>query len=464
MYNFRYFTLVLLYLLSCVFFLNNKESLVLVLLGLFIVFISIPYSSKQFFFTLSVLPLSFLLGPIFIIQLGSISLNLSDLLLFFHLIFFVFFFHKSIKLKVSFSLILGSFILIPCTVFSISFSSSLVTITSILQWVIYYILCTHFYVNSDDFLKSLKIWGHAITLGSLLVIISYILGKPLILNTDDNFYEGFKDLKESATQYLRASYFVTSFIFVNACALITYFTLLMLTHQRTLDRLKTILFFLINLFCALLMQNKSVIFAVLIIFTFIMIITLFHKHYRYRVGVTLFLFAFSLIGVYKYAVQLIGESQLEYFIERIYDNESYSIRVPIWINVIEYTFTNPKVLLFGIGPDISIREANLNFFDQLFTYRGLREYAVDSNYFTFLLNYGIILSILFFYKIISILMKSYRGIFKDRVYCYLLIFPVIAWLIISVTQLHGISKPAFLIIYYIAISDKLSLQTISKFS
>jgi len=201
-------------------------------------------------------------------------LNISDLLLFFHFILFLLLFKDTIKLKLSNPFILGTLSLILCTVLSISFSSSVVTLVLILQWFLYYMLCTHFYNNGEAFFYALSKWGHAISLGSLLVIVSYFLGKPLILTSDVNFVEGFKDLKETATHFLRASYFVTSFIYVNACALITYFILLMFTDQRLVERLTTILLFVINLLCALLMQNKSELFAVLIIFSFIMCIVL----------------------------------------------------------------------------------------------------------------------------------------------------------------------------------------------
>jgi len=184
----------------------------------------------------------------------------------------------------------------------------------------------------------------------------------------------------------------------------------------------------------------------------------------YRVGLALFLFFLSLFSIYEYAVQFIGESQLEFFIERIYDNESYNIRVPIWINVIDYVLTHPKVLLFGVGPDVSIRESKIRFFDQLFSYRGLREQAVDSNYLTFILNYGIVLSALFFYKITSVLWVSFGSILNNKLYRYLLVFPVLSWLIIGITQLHGISKPGFLIIFYVAISGSLLPKPIAAAS
>ena len=141
------------------------------------------------------------------------------------------------------------------------------------------------------------------------------------------------------------------------------------------------------------------------------------------------------------------------FLERVNENDSYNARVPIWINVLEYVVTNPKVFLIGIGPDISIRQPEAHFFDKLFSNMGIREYAVDSNYLTFLLNYGLILTLFFVSRIIVILRISFNKNYNEKTKNYL-VYPILVWLLMGFTQLHGISKPSFLLIFYMAIAFK----------
>jgi hypothetical protein len=450
--NFRYLAIVIFYTLASYIFLKNESSIIISLLGGLVVLFSIPYRKDDFQFSLSVLPFSLLLGSIFKVDFGVISLSISDLLLALNLIIYLIF--NKVTFRINELTIFFILLLLFSTILSISPLSSLIVIIGLVQWGIYYFLCKKIYFKKDDCYLALDRWSVAVTISSMLVIASYFAGKPLILTEDKVFTESFNDLKQSADYFLRASFFVTSFIFVNGSILIYYFIQLIFNKKSSfLLKIKFIIFLIINFTCAILMQNKSVLFSVIFLFVVILIYSLYKNDYRRKVFFSLVACFFFIMIFYNFIIENLDEKQVMFFFDRIYDKQSYNSRIPIWINVIEYTIMNPKVIFFGIGPDLSIRESNAIFFDKLFSNQGSREQAVDSNYLTFILNYGIILSSFLFINIILIIKKALNKIKDDILFRLLFIFPIISWLIISITQLHGVSKPAFLIIFYLALSD-----------
>jgi len=447
----RYRTTLLLYIISCILYLYDSSSLFLILLGVSILLFSIPFCKKDFPYALSLLPFSFILGPVFLIRIGSLSVNISDSLLFVDFILFVLFFKNEIRLKIKLLNFAILILLIFSTFLSISIISSLVTLILILQWLIYYWMCNHCYVNEESFYNVLNKWGHAVTLASLLVIFSFFMGKPLILNFENELAK-FSEMRDGANFFLRASYFITSFIYVNACILVTWF--LKLIRDAKVKGLFELIFdlmlFSINLFCAFLMQNKTELFSVFLIFIIIILLSFHKRIYIKRISIFFICLGIILFSFYNLIINAVGENQLTLFLDRVNENDSYNARLPIWNNVFEYVVTNPKVFLFGIGPDISIRQPETHFFDKLFSNMGVREYAVDSNYLTFLLNYGLILTLFFVSRIVVLLRIAFNKNYYQKTKNYL-VYPILVWLLMGFTQLHGISKPGFLLIFYMAV-------------
>ena len=447
----RYGTTLLLYIISCILYLYNSNSLFLILLGFCILLFSIPLSKKDFPYALSLLPFAFILGPVFLIRIGLLSVNISDTLLFIDFILFVLFFKNEIRVKITLLNFAILILLALSTCFSISIMSSVVTLILILQWFIYYWMCNHCYTNEESFYGVLNKWGHAVTIASSLVIFSFFIGKPLILNSENDLAK-FSEMRDGANVFLRASYFITSFIYVNACILVTWFFKLIRDAKAKglFELIINLILFAINLFCALLMQNKTELFSVFLIF-FIIILLSFHKRlYIKRISIFFICLGVILFSFYNIIINAVGENQFMLFLDRVNENDSYNARVPIWNNVFEYVVTNPKVFLIGIGPDISIRQPEAHFFDKLFSNMGIREYAVDSNYLTFLLNYGLILTFFFISRIVVILRISFNKKYNQKTKNYL-VYPILVWLLMGFTQLHGISKPGFLLIFYMAV-------------
>jgi hypothetical protein len=465
MIRIRYGVTLVLYIVSCSLYLYDSSSLFLILLGVSILLFSMPLSKKDFPYALSLLPFAFILGPVFLIPIGSLSIHIADTLLFIDFILFVLFFKNEIRLKITllnFSIVI---LLLLCSVLSISIMSSIVTLILILQWLIYYWMCNHCFSTEESFYGVLNKWAHAVTLASLLVILSFFIGKPLILNPENELSK-FSDMRVGANVFLRASYFVTSFIYVNACILVTWFLKLIrdIKGKSFFELITNLTIFSINLFCALLMQNKTELFSVFFIF---LVITLFSFHNRlYIKRILIFITCLVVVSFssYNLIVDALGEEQLMLFLERVNENGSYNARIPIWNNVLQYIYINPKVLLIGIGPDMSIRLSDAHFFDKLFSNQGIREYAVDSNYLTFLLNYGLILTLFFVSRIIAVLGISFKKNYTQFTKNYL-VYPILVWLIMGFTQLHGISKPGFLLIFYMAIGFKfLNIKKIENLS
>jgi O-antigen ligase len=198
------------------------------------------------------------------------------------------------------------------------------------------------------------------------------------------------------------------------------------------------------------MQNKTELFSVFFMFFVITLSSVHNQLYVKRILILIICLVVVSFSSYSLIVDTLGEEQFMLFIERVNENDSYNARVPIWKNVFEYVVTNPKVFLIGIGPDVSIRLGEAPFFDKLFSNMGIREYAVDSNYLTFLLNYGLILTVFFVSRIVVILRIAFNKNYYQKTKNYL-VYPILVWLLMGFTQLHGISKPAFLLIFYMAV-------------
>ncbi|MEY4572921.1 MAG: hypothetical protein RLZ10_2182, partial [Bacteroidota bacterium] len=280
MIRIRYGITLVFYIISCILYLYDSSSSVLILLGVSIFFVSVPISKKDFPYAFSLLPFAIILGPIFIISIGSLSINIADTLLFIHFVLFILFFKNDIRLKISPLNISIIALLLLCSVLSISIISSIVTLILIFQWLIYYWMCNHFLFNEESFYTVINKWAHAITLASLLVILSFFVGKPLILNPENELAK-FSDMRVGANFFLRASYFVTSFIFVNACILVTWYLKLIRENNGNsfLDLITNLTIFAINLFCALLMQNKTELFSVFFMFFVITLSSLHNQLY-----------------------------------------------------------------------------------------------------------------------------------------------------------------------------------------
>ncbi len=416
-----------------------------------IVISSIILFNKKPINALSTLPYSFLSASFIRVKIGSFSLNLADVLILLLLIFNLL---KSKSTKKVFDelFVIFLFMIFLSYSLSIDLSSSTISLIGLLEFLtIYYIT----YVNLHDDNDSMRIiWGWlcAVTLSSILVIISYFLGRHLLINIDSSFSDQFSDLIKSSTILYRASFFVTSFIFPHALTIVIL-TIMIISRLRK-NRTIVKLFLIINLIALVLLGNKSEIGAIIIAVVFFIF-------WKYKSTITfknIFWAAIILIiisfGSFELVAFVMPFDQFQLFIDRFQNSDSFSERLYVWKNILTHLFNDPQMFLIGLGPDIAIRNANSPFFKNLFTAGGVQQGAADNGYLDMIISYGLLLTtviVIYYFKILQFLFNMLK---TDREIFTLIFFPFLTWVILSFTQVHGIAKPVMMLIQYFAIIQK----------
>ena len=450
----RYIIIILFYVLLVISFLlklpttYNNVAAGAILIGTYFLYKKIPILG------ICTLPFALLLGVIVRFKFGSVSINLGDFVIFTIVTsFFVNTYSGKINIKLfqspQFALI--GFLLALCTIFSIDLLSSLITLITIVEMFFVFLITMKSIQSTSDKYSLINSWIYAVSLSSILIILAYFKGIPLIITEDVGFKNQYINLIQGDNFFYRASFFVAPFIFPHACVIISLFILLFFKEKYKLENVLNVLLLLINVIAMILMGNKSVMGGVVISITaFLLWAMRFKLFFRKIVFFTGIFFIAGLI-LNALLTQIISAGQLNLFYDRFGNNRSFDLRLGVWSNVVLELFNNPHMFLIGLGPDVSIRNAGTPFFQNLFRAGGIQQGSVDSGFLFYVINYGVIITtiiILTFYKTLVTIHKR----FKREPFLYaLLFFPVLCWFVMSFTQQHGISKPAFLIIHYFAI-------------
>jgi hypothetical protein len=338
--------------------------------------------------------------------------------------------------------------------FSMNVEASTITMVGLFELGLVYGLTLNLVKSDADVATLLRAWCGTITLCSLLVIISYVQGEPLILDAREGFSGTFETLKLSATTFLRASFFITSFNFPLACTLVILVVSLFLTRHSIVGGSALAIALLINLGATVLMANKTVMAAAAIASLVTLgYIARYKRFWWTLVGVTVAGMVLSK-AVLHYTDRVISPQQALLFFERLGSHESFVIRLTTWKSVVAAVFASPHALLIGLGPDVSTRSG-----DPFFTAIFGQEHAVDSDYLFILLNYGIIVLVvylLFFVRAFRVLLL--RMVRLRHATPLLLSACMLTWLIVGITQQGGAAKTMALIVQVAAIVELIRIH------
>jgi hypothetical protein len=258
--------------------------------------------------------------------------------------------------------------------------------------------------------------------------------------------------------FFRATFFVAPFIFALTTALLASLTLLLLDHEIGARRVWLFLSVPVFILTGIAMGNLSVFVGVTAGIAGILIWSLrFPRVGRRTLGLVAGAVVLALL-VSAGAGQLVEGVQLLLLRERLSDTTSLQLRFGVWRNVVEYLGATPKVFLVGLGPDISIRSVELPVLRELFLGSGVQQEAVDNSYLYVALNLGVPALVVGLMLVVGVLWRLTKLVLRrPNALAVAIWVTVVAWLVMSVTQQSGISKPVLFLAQALALGDKLAI-------
>lgn len=440
-------------------FLAKAPSLVLWAFGSMLLAASYYLARRAPLEALVVVAVAALIGPICLVALpGGISLHLGDLCLFVVAAVTV------LRLGPSAPIVFGkrgSLLGILLALVLLGWGVALdpiaaaPTIVGIAELVLVMWLTLLTARTADDAQFLIGGWIAAVTLASVLVIVSYSRGEPLILGTDQATRERVGQLISSETVLFRASYFVAGFIFPLACAIVAAATLMLYPAVSSVRvRIASAVSIAVNVVAVVLMGNVTAAVGVAAGLGCGMTVLVLWPRGTRRVILAM-LIGVALGSLVVVAVsRLMPDAQLQLLLGRTSDSTSFSERLSLWPNVLRYVLNTPHVAFLGLGPDVSIRLHDHPLLQSITRGGGVQQEAVDSGYLYVLLNYGLLvfgLVLLIAFTLLTDLIPAAAG--RRNFLAATLLCLVITWAVMSITQMHGVSKPAFMLMQLLALVE-----------
>jgi O-antigen ligase len=402
---------------------------------------------------LVVLPCVFMIGPIARLPLGSsLSLHIGDAYL------VVMALALLLKHGLSRRVWLGDYrVSIFATLFFVMLSwlfamdpvSATPTIIGIGEMMLVYFMTINLVKSREDVRSVIDGWAYGMTIASVLLIVSYSRGETLLIGIAPGQANSFR----STTSLFRATYFVTSFIYpLTAVVLSLLVDVAVSGHRTRWQRVGLFALLVVNLIAVALTGTVTA-FGGIGILAICLILWLLRSR-RERSGALFLLIAATLAGVGITAAlyQLLPVEQIQLLVARPSSGESLRERIIVWRNVINVITNHARVLLIGVGPDLSVRAA-LPILQSSFNGGGREPWAVDNDYLYLLLNYGLFVFVLIASIIVRAQVALTRLLWRktDPVVLDLWLWLACLW-VMSVTQQFAVSKPTAIMVQVIAMT------------
>lgn len=407
---------------------------------------------------LAVLPCVALIGPIARLPIGAAAgLHLGDVYLGAMLIGFL------VQHGISRPVWLGDyrgavfgalFFTVVCWLFAMDPLTATPTMIGIAETMLVYLMTVNLVRSTADARMVIDGWTFGTTISSVLVLVSYARGEPMLLGIQEIYAANFGNAAYTSTVLFRATFFITGFIFPVAAIIAALLVNVAFPGYRTKSqRLAFLVFLVINLTAIALMAATTVFVAIGAMLTCLVLWLLRDRTSR---KAALFLAVIGVIAALLIvaAVQrLLTPDQIRLALEHFSSGESFRLRFGVWWNVIELLLNDAKVLLVGVGPDASVRSGRMPFFFRLFVGSGEQQWAVDNGYLYLLLNYGIFVFLL----IVSIIVRTQIALTRrlwratDPVVLVLWLWLCSLW-VMSITQALSVSKPTLLFVQVVAMT------------
>jgi len=258
--------------------------------------------------------------------------------------------------------------------------------------------------------------------------------------------------KEFDVTDYRMTFFYTTFPFLIS---ISIFILLYKLKEVSNKLIKIGIFIGIILLCLFLIAsgNKTSMVSVIVVFI-ISMIYYNRSFFSYLKKISFVIFTFFILTSLLFNYYL-NDLNTERFIFRMLSFDSLEDRFGVYLNAWYVFIQNPLYMIIGYGPDFltCCGEQTLAESFKYNYYTKDLQGAVDSGIITFLIEFGLIISIVIIYFLINTLMRLIRNSQNINI----LLVQIILLLIISgTTQVIGLSKISWFFVIIFAISRNLN--------
>jgi hypothetical protein len=426
------------------------------IIGFMIIGVTIALYRRSPILALCTLPGMLMLGVIARLRFGVASLQLGDLDLLVVVVMLLATGARKGRIFIGKPGLtsLVAIVIVLSWVFSVDMAGSTVAVFGLLELFLLYCLTLGLVKSDEDAMALMRSWWGTITLCSALVIVSYVRAEPLILDANEGFVTGFEGLKETGSSFVRASFFTTAFNYPLACTLVMLAVYLVLTRGSLAARGLWFGALMVNVGAMVLLGNRSVIGGALAgLVVGIVCLARYKRVWLSIVGIVVTLFVLGQVST-PYVDKIVNPRQVFLFLERFQGADSWFERLKTWRGVTAAVISSPHAILIGLGPDASTRGSQEVFAPIL----GL-EHGVDSQFFFILLNYGIIILIIYlrcFARAIWQMLASIRG--RHRLIASLVLTSLVAWLVLGIGQQPGASKAVGLGAQLLAIVELIRMR------
>jgi O-Antigen ligase len=428
------------------------------IIGFVIIGVTVALYRRSPILALCTLPGTLMLGVIARLRFGGASLQLGDLHLFALLVMLLAGSERKGRLFIGRPGLtpLVAIVIVLSWVLSVDMAASTVAVFGLLELFLLYCLTLNLVKSDKDAIALLRSWWGTITLCSALVIISYVRAEPLILDANEGFVTGFGGLKDTGSSFVRASFFTTSFNYPLACTLVMLTVNLLLARASMAARGLWFAALIVNIGAMVLLGNRSVIGAALAGgMVAIVCLARYKRIWVSIVGIAIALFILAQVST-VYIEKIINPRQLLLFLVRIQGADSFFVRLKTWSRVSAAVLSSPHAMLIGLGPDASTRGSQEVFGPILGD-----EHGVDSQFFFILLNYGVIILVIYlrcFARAIWHMLASIRG--NHKLVATLIMTSLVTWLVLGIGQQLGASKTLGLGAQLLAIVELIRMRRI----
>lgn len=331
------------------------------------------------------------------------------------------------------------------------FLGATLTMIGIVEIVLVYLLTINIVRTFEDAVKVVWSMIAGVSAASVLVIYSFAVGQPLLLDLPPEVVDNYSELVRTRPEvFAVATFFVTGFIFpLSAAIIVTTIFLLRSAQIETPRRLLAVASLATNFVALILFNNKTSIFGCIVILLWTTLVGRIRGKSTIFVSIPAVLLSVGAI----YWISGISDNVVEGLIQRntnrFSNNETLELRMDMWKNALGVVMTSPRIAAIGLGPDFTVRNQRDEVVQQIQQSTYGSEGALDSGYIYVLVNYGapvllIVCSI--FFSIVRALARSERRRFgDDRVLAFGLRASIMLWLVMSITQQHAVSKPVFIL-------------------
>jgi hypothetical protein len=338
--------------------------------------------------------------------------------------------------------------------FSIDAFSSIVPIVGIVQLLLAYLITFNVVKDKQDAERIMWGWLCAVALSSALIVSAYSRGEVLLLDIGESYQSQFRELTLSNVSFLfRATFFVAGVVFPLAAATVATAVSLLFPRRGGWHRQLVLgSFVMIDLLAMGVLSNKTAMFATSGA-TALMLVWVYRSKFGFaRVSAALAVIFGVLFLGYLLIREVMSAGQFLLFFARFGEGASFWERTAVWRGVGDYLITSPHALYLGLGPDVSIRRMDHPLFQRLFAGGGRQQGAVDSGFLYVVLNYGLFVLLLGLGMTIGAWRYLTRALLRNIDPLALSLWlSITVWLIMEISQQHGVSKPALMIVQVIAL-------------